>query len=76
VSRSLLADGLVSQRSAGELLHPSLPDSIVLDTNSVSGSQSELSKLNSAQFDDLKLNKESNALSSTKATPTNKKRKL
>ena len=54
----------------------SLLDPIVLDADSVFSSQSELSELDSAQFNDLKLDEESDMSSSTKTTPTNKKRKL
>jgi len=55
---------------------PSLSDFIVLDTDSVSSPQSKLSKLNSTQFNNLKLNEESNNSSSTKPTLTTKKRKV
>ena len=55
---------------------PSLLDSMVLDTVSVAGSQSELSDLDSAQFNDFELDEESDALSSTKTILTNKKRML
>ena len=44
---------------------PSLSQSIVIDSDSNSNAQSELSKLESELFEDENSNEESNALSST-----------
>ena len=55
---------------------PALLDPIVLNTGSVAGFQSEPSELNSAIFNDPKLDEQFDASSSTNATSTSKKHKL
>ena len=55
---------------------PPTSDPMVLDTDSASSSQSELSELDSAQYNGIELKRESDTSSSTNPTPTIKKRKL
>ena len=55
---------------------PAVLDPIILNTSSVAGFQSESSELNSAIFNDPKLDEQFDMSSSTNATSTSKKRKL